>query len=695
MITQLPLTGRYFLEGAAGTGKTTESAEYARRLIESGVPPERLLILVPQRDGGRPYLEAVNQLSAGGAPVVTTYIGLAMRSVTQYWPIIAEPAGFAEPSVEPTPLGTETAQYFMARAAKLSVSDGHFAGVSLSHARIVSQTLDNLSRAAFLGETLQSVTERLTDAWGARGESRPNVYGASQKLGEAFRQLCLDNNLIDYSLAVELFNRYLLSDPAFRVAFFTRYQYLIVDNVEEMNAAAHDLIKEMIPRMQGAVITYDFDAGYRMFLGSEPGNAYELSKNCTQVVTRSEDHVMSIELSLLLNEFARELEQPYTPFSVPELSPLDALRYELKIYYPEMIEWVATHIAELVLNNGVSPSQIAVVMPFLNESLRFTLTYRLRQLGIPFTTERPSRPLREEPVARSLVTLAKLSYPSPSYLPTYSMVATALENTITGLDPLRARMLVAKVYAAKTGTLRAFAEVDEETRTRIGYELGARYDSLREWLTASPDPLLSLDHFWQRLFGEKLATPGYRFEGDRDAGRITALLIGSAVQFREALHPTLLSTAHPDSFSEARDEYFGVFDENLQIGDYIPDWRESLADAVFIAPATTFLLKNRVVDYQFWVDIGSSSWVERIEQPLTHPYVLRRENSGVIKMWSDKIEEEQTTLRLYALITGLIRRTRKGIYLGVAQLGEGGMGQQGRLLLILEQIIKRNLPDSV
>ncbi len=44
-----------------------------------------------------------------------------------------------------------------------------------------------------------------------------------------------------------------------------------------------------------------------------------------------------------------------------------------------------------------------------------------------------------------------------------------------------------------------------------------------------------------------------------------------------------------------------------------------------LAPAYTFLMSNRPVDYQFWLDVGSRGWFERLYQPLTHPYVLSRE----------------------------------------------------------------------
>ena len=63
-------------------------------------------------------------------------------------------------------------------------------------------------------------------------------------------------------------------------------------------------------------------------------------------------------------------------------------------------------------------------------------------------------------------------------------------------------------------------------------------------------------------------------------------------------------------------------------------------DAVFIAPAYTFLISNYPVDVQFWLDVGNRSWAERLYQPLTHPYVLSR-NWLMDKPWTD-VEEVET-----------------------------------------------------
>jgi hypothetical protein len=100
-------------------------------------------------------------------------------------------------------------------------------------------------------------------------------------------------------------------------------------------------------------------------------------------------------------------------------------------------------------------------------------------------------------------------------------------------------------------------------------------------------------------------------------------------------------------------------------------------------------MRNRTVDAQFWLDIGATSWWERLYQPLTHPYVLSRswpENQP----WSDfdEFQTRQDTLR--RLLLGLIRRTRREVYLGISDFGESGLEQRGPLLNLVNQFLVRS-----
>ena len=125
---------------------------------------------------------------------------------------------------------------------------------------------------------------------------------------------------------------------------------------------------------------------------------------------------------------------------------------------------------------------------------------------------------------------------------------------------------------------------------------------------------------------------------------------------------------------------------------YLRSWQRQPEDAVLLAPAYTFLLSDRPVDHQFWLDVGGTGWWERLYQPLTHPYVLSRDwaagtSHGALE-WTDLEEYAARTNALTNLALGLLRRCRLQVHLGLSEMGEQGTEQQGPLLRAFQHILR-------
>jgi hypothetical protein len=692
------LTKKVFLEGPAGSGKTTYATRHLLRLLEKGAQPDHVLILVPQVTLSRPYQLALhNSEVAGGAVNILTVAGLARQAIETFWPIVAAPMGFADPAQEPIFLNIETAQYFMARLAAPSIEEGKFESVSIAPPRIISQVLDNLNRASIMRFPLDEVAERLIAAWGREREStRPPVFRAAADLARQFRELCLQNNLLDFSLIAEAFNKVLLPDARFEAYLRGQVDFLIADNIEEDNPAAHDFVRWLLPHLHGALLIYDSDGGYRSFLGADADNAYGLSAACDESLPMQESLIVSPDLSALGYAFNRSIGPTFEPSQEkPEANARAAFTYAFHRYYPQMIDWTAEQVVGLIVDQGVAPREIAILAPYLNDSLRFSLTYALqkkaaaRGLDLASLSHRPSRALRDEPVTRALLTLAALAHPGWIEPPPVEDVSDALSLAVESLDPVRARLLTDIVYRKRSDApaLSTFARINPDMQKRISYRVGERFEALRDWLESykaqvEHEGSVPLDHFLRRLFGEVLSQPGFGFHTNLEAGRVAAQLIASAQQFRRALYP-----GNSQDWNAAGREYISLINQRLLPALYPQSWQDEDSDAVFLAPASTFLLRNRFVDYQFWLDVGSNSWSERLEQPLTHPYVLRRDYLADM-LWTDDMEAEAQSNALYRIVIGLVRRCRKQIYLGIADLGESGFEQRGILLRVLQLVLR-------
>jgi hypothetical protein len=681
-LARAPTGRKIFLTGPAGTGKTTAGVARMLHLLKQGVPAHSILVLVPQRTLASPYYEALRRptVDAGGQVTVFTLGGLAQRMVDLFWPLVAGEAGFAHPDQPPTFLTLETAQYYMARLVRPLLDQGYFESITIDRNRLYSQIIDNLNKATVVGFPYTEIGERLKAAWGGEASQR-RIYDEAQECANRFREYCLAHNLLDFSLQLETFLHHLWPEPICRDYLLETYTHLFADNVEEDTPVAHDVLRDWLPASQSALLIADSEAGYRRFLGADPEGVSRLAELCDGLVTFTDSFVATRGVRALEVRLARALGRPVSdpPDDVPP-----ALSYQVHRYHPEMLDWVSAEIARLVDDEGVSPGEIVVLAPFLTDALRFALTSRLGGYGIPIRSHRPSRALREEPATECLLTLAALAHPQWGICPTRFDVAYALMQAIDGMDLVRAQLLAEIVYRPSEGmpTLTSFDQIKDDVQERLTFVLGERYEHLRLWIDAArAEPEAELDHFLSRLFGEVLSQPGYGFHADYDAGRVAANLIESVQKFRWVAGGDVLGDR------SLGQEYVEMVQDGVVAAQYIRGWRLQPDDAVLLAPAYTFLMRNRPVDVQFWLNAGGRGWWERLYQPLTHPYVLSRRWDREA-VWTDDDEVTARQDALVRLSLGLLRRCRRRLFLGLSELGEQGYEQQGPLLRAFQRVLR-------
>jgi hypothetical protein len=682
------LSTTVFLEGAAGTGKTTAAIERVKQLIRDGVPADSILILVPQPALALPYKDALRRarLEQGANVRTATFGSLALQMIDLFFPLIAEEVGFAKPTERPHFLSLELVQYYMTRFVEPEIQRrDYFNSVHIHPNRLYTQIVDNLNKAAVVGFSPDSIGERLKAAWNGETE-QAYIYDDVQVCASLFRAVCYQNNLLDFSLQMSLFMQYLWRMPQPRAYLMQQYRHLIIDNVEEDNPSAHDLLVDWLHDCASALVIYDRDGGYRRFLGADPIEAYRLKAKCDVHIVLDSTRVMSPEIEAFQIEMSRSLNRPHA--QTTEIDAREAIAYTDHQYLPQMIDWTVDNITRLIRDEGVAPKDIVILSAFLPDALRFALQTRLNERGIPNRTHRPSRALREEPAARTLITLAKLAHPQWGNVdaPSKFDVAYALTSSIAELDLVRARLLTDILY--HKGELLPFARIQEaKVQNRITFELGARYDTLRQWLdTYRQGETLPLDAFFSKLFGEVLSQPKFGFHQQFDAANTAANLIDSARDFRQTV-----SRIEPDLPAAA--EYIRMVDSGVIANLYMNNRGKKEEESVLIAPAYSFLMSNYAVDYQFWLNIGSNGWAQRLYQPLTQPYVLSRQwEEG--RRWTDADEVTANQQNVYQLVTGLIRRCRKKIYLGFSHYGEQGLEQRGALLVAVQSMLRRKAKEE-
>ena len=189
-----------------------------------------------------------------------------------------------------------------------------------------------------------------------------------------------------------------------------------MDNIEEDTPVAHDTLLEWLPSFDSAVIIQDQDAGYRFFLGADVVSARRLVTACDETLTFPRNLVSSKDIQglqagvrrVVANLMGEPAMQSATPLADPTqalVTPADNLRF-----FPAMINWAAGEVRRLI-DEGTPPGEIVILAPFMSDVLRYTLSRKLDEFGVPHHSHRPSRALRDEPAAQTLLTLATVAFP--------------------------------------------------------------------------------------------------------------------------------------------------------------------------------------------------------------------------------------------------------------------------------------------
>tara|TARA_B100000686_G_scaffold353093_1_gene457304 strand:+ start:75 stop:2156 length:2082 start_codon:yes stop_codon:yes gene_type:complete len=655
-------------------------ASRVQHLVSNGVSPYTILVLVGNRSRRRRFYRELDKkglaTSQAEAVELQTYNGLASQTVRLFWPQFAADAGFSASAVvrPPVMLTFETAQYLMLQLVNPLIQQGYFEGLSIRRQRVLSQLLDNLNKAAVNGFPKEQVIVRLQEAWA--GEQSHQVYfQQGQECIEKFRAHCLENGLVDFSLVVELFNRYFVqANQDVDKEPFGRFRHLIADQLEETVPVAQDFVKKMMVQCESTLLICDCEGGYRVFMGVDSMGAERLISQCQEVVTAQSEaeETPLVQLAEKISTHIGGENRFPTPRAYEAIAGSIFTRYRA-----EMIDGVVQNIAKLV-GGGVDPSDIAAIAPHADGVLRFLMTEALESAGIPFVVVRRYESLREDPKVRTCLTLAAIGHPEWEYRPHPYDVAEAIAM-VTELDLIRATLAARHLYDPVTGELRSAQGLEEGIVKRIGHSKIEQWEIVRHWLQDSNQvDSQNIDHFFRKLFGNVLAKRSIKPE----EAAVYARLIRSATWFRQAVPLMGL-----ENKIDGR-RYIDMLSEGIVSADYqtqIEDVVDTGA-VMLVAPVYTYLLHEHVSRYQFWLDVGSIFWWEPPHQPLTNPHVLSRSwQRG--KRWEDTEDFEHRNQLLQRLIRGLCRRCRDGVFVCGSEVDSvSGCPQDSPLLQALDRL---------
>lgn len=679
--------GRIFLSGKAGCGKSAAAAERVRFLMERSDAWPQILIFTPGRNYNTPYQ---NLLSRDGIrPQVTTYNSYVQNCLKLFWPLIAGETGFGRQKNYPMFLTIEAAQIIMAKLIRTKRNEGYFNGLTASPSRVFNQVMVAMHKCAAAEIPFENYAQIMQDSWGGDGALLP-VFEQTLECGKLYRDVCLKNNLLDYSLQLEVFTNQLLPNSVFRSWLEAQHLHFIFDNMEEEVPAAHHFVREIAPLCNSMLLITDRDGGYRSFMGCDPLSAETLREICPVQLTFEESFVSSPALQAMEQVI---LDPKCSNRDLP-VSPRSAFSFASGHHYPEMIKKAVNDVANLVWVQGVKPKDIVILAPLVSDVLYTEMERGLWEQGIKVYLHRPSRPLLNERITRSLLTLCQIIKPIPGTQVRLLDIVQMAQCFIGGLDPMRGQLIVGGMFrerkhddpAAVEYDIKPFASLSEEKKKRIPLEIADRFEILRTWIERQrKNKAISPERIVSEFFTDILIRDGFVTDPETNLG--IHKVADSMKKYKDVLD-YLEANENPGDFRPDWSDYFELVGLGMINAKYYEELYAQPENSVLISLTSAYLSMDRITDYQIWLNVGAPRWWERFYGELTNDAVLSRFWPRD-KKWDALTAAAFNDSHMTRQVCGLLRRCRVQVKAYASELNEGGMEQKSKLLYLFSTLTRR------
>jgi hypothetical protein len=634
--------------------------------VRGGVRTDQILVLTAGAAHTSLWRKGL-KLEAHGPIEAHSFFGFVQRELNLFWaPLQAAVPALTE-WVRPEFLNVEIAHHLMRGLVEGAETEFGML-VKSSPQRIAIQIASNLSTvAAASGLTPAQMAKRLADS--DRAE-KGRVYDLIHALLEVFREQCLLAGILDYGLSLHLFTTVLMEDPSYLQHLRSRYQYLLVDDLDETVPAEQNFLAALTAQMDHVVFAFGADGGHSGFMGADPVSAKQRFFPGAELVELPGSHTCSAEAFAFGDALARRIggerkvARKYT--DIVE----DHIAADLR---GDMITQVVEKIAALV-GRGVPAGDIAVLTPHVDKALEVTARRELAAKGIKVQNLSLSRRLVDEPYARAIITLAGLVHPHWKIPRDSAGSFSNAMQLLLKLDPVRASILGDAVWRA--GDL---PDLDQSgLRRRIGFERSEAYDYLRNWVhEAARRKEWGTDEFAQAAVAEVMAPLVGEGLGPAQLHACQQLLM-SAHRFRQAM----------ERFGEGAygNEYIKMLTEGTVAAEPLEAY-DPQEDAVTLATPFSYLTSRLTSQYQLWVDISSDGWYPSDVKELANPHVLSpRWEEG--NRWTDGLNKKSRQANAARTARALVRRCRGRLVLAECGLNAWGMEQEGGLAEAFGDLIR-------
>ena len=560
---------------------------------------------------------------------IRTYSQFVREEVTTYWPIILSSCkNIIKKDLVPTFISTNLKTYiFEKKIEEMRNKNNYFEDITGTNRAIASNIMNNLDHAIYNEIDYKNIGEKVYNSKANKDNINNKSYIQMNEIIEEYMDEMISNSIIDNTISVYLYNNYLLKDKIYKDQLAKRYNYLFVDDLQNISASQVSLIEFFEEKEKQIYLYLDNSKYFSSFIKND-------LKYIHNKLLIKEENYSNIGIFDLINMPAKiELDQS---------SQL----------YGEMIDNIALKIEKLV-EQGVSKKDIVIINPINTPVLDYEISNKLSSKNIDILTIKNNSKLIDYQYGNVLYVAVTIYCKKQKYIKEEEYI-----NFIQILFDLN-RLEAYRVYKNRDN--------DEN------------YKSVIKYIDTKRDEKLNIGEFLTKFYIDKVLNLK---EGLNNVF-ICKNIISESESFVDVLEKLNLKD------NKEADEIFIIslkkFIKDYFIARDIEDIKNK--DAVLITTPYSYIANNIDRKIQIWVDIGSNTWNMKIEKDLANPLVLKKSfKDGEI--YTSEIEETYKKYYMYNTVYNLLKNA-ENIYAYKSEYSINGYIQEGGLYSTILRLIDR------
>ncbi|MDU3335869.1 hypothetical protein [Paraclostridium bifermentans] len=598
-----------------------------------------ILLLVPNNKIKFKYNKLIN-LKVSEEINISTYNSFLIKEVVKFWPIIQQKYNnIINHKVKPSIINSSLSDYILNKIVKEKRTvEGFFNDITASNRNIASSISFNINKGCQSLIDLNDIGNRIYYSKHNQSKMDRFSYRQMQEIINEYLDLLLKNSTMDNSIAIYLYNEFLLKDEGYINNLRGRVNYLIVDSLENCTASEVDFIDTLLDSVKESYMYINQTKDYAAFNDVDMKYIKDKLFDKCKFIKNSEASEVNISELFKLN---KDIE----------------LNQNIQLYSQMLIE-VSNKVVELI-NKGYRAKDIAIISPINNTITEYEIKNILLKNNIGFYSTKQDKRIVDYPYAHALMVASCIFYECEELLNNedYINFISLLLNT----NKIRAKKLLSKKLESD------------------------KYNEIINYIRSKKSDDVNIYEFLIKFYIDKLL----ELPKGKENVKICKKIIQESENFTENI--SLLGINNNKSKEK-------IFIEALKssIKDYytlleLEDFKDE--DLVVLTTPYTYISHNMKNDIQIWLDIGSNMWSMKSEKEISNVHVLKKSFiEGNI--YTEDIEEFYKEYYLKNTIYNLLLNTEK-VYSYKSEYTVNGYIQEGSLYgLILKLIDKGDFNEN-